>query len=180
MKKSSLSLEVICHRNNQNDEKLVLENNEYKTKPIINRPHLSNEGMLANIENQKVDFFKQMYQNLNLPDDVESYSLVVVKNETYTSKQCSLSKPISRRTIATVGTSLYAYESSSRNIFLVSKEDLNNSLKLFSLLSYEYINKRKTNNDKEQIYREVYDILNESLDKHTTEVNVLKSLNLNR
>lgn len=166
MKKSKLSLEVICHRENKKDEKLVYDNHEYKTKPIINRVYMNTEGMLANIENQKVDLFSKQYDDLTLPTDVDAFSLVLSKNEIYTSDKCSVTKPISSKEIVRVGTNLYAYESKSRNVFIVDKEDLIDALNFLSLLSYQYINKRKErkyNNEKFKLYKDVNDILNESI-----------------
>ena len=166
MKKSKLSLEVICHRENKKDEKLVFENHEYKTKPIVNRVYMNNEGMLANIENQKVDLFSKIYNDLTLPTDVDAFSLVVVKNEIYTSEKCSVTKPVSSKEIARVGTNLYAYESKSSNVFVVDKEALVDALKFFSMLSYQYISEReerKLNNEKFKTYSEVFDMLNESI-----------------
>lgn len=163
MKRSNLSLEVICHRENKKDEKLVFENNEYKTRPIINRVYMNNEGMLANIENQKVNLFSKLYSDITLPIDVESFSLVIVKNEIYTSKKCSVTKPISSREILRVGTNLYAYESKTNNVFIVNKEALNDVLNMLSLLSYQYINERKSKSEKFKTFEEVFNILNESI-----------------
>ena len=176
MKKSNLSLEVICHRENKKDEKLVFENNIYKTKPIVNRVHMNNEGILANIENQKVDLFNKLYNDLTLPTDVDAFSLVVVKNEIYTSEKCSIIKPISSKEIARVGTNLYAYESKSSNVFIVNKEDLVDALKFFSLLSYQYITEReerKSNNERFKTYNEVFDMLNDSINHNYKVHNII-------
>ena len=173
MKKSYLSLEVICHRNCKDDEKLVFQNNEYKTKPIINRVHMSNEGILASIENQKVDLFKQLYRGIKLPEDIESFSLILTKNDNYISKNCSVSKNISSKELLRVGTNLFAYENSIKNTFLVNKEELSNILELLSIISFEYIkerNLRKSGKDS----KDFYEILNEALNYKFNIVNTLK------
>ena len=166
MKKSYLSLEVICHRNCKDDEKLVFQNNEYKTKPIINR-------VLASIENQKVDLFKQLYRGIKLPEDIESFSLILTKNDNYISKNCSVSKNISSKELLRVGTNLFAYENSIKNTFLVNKEELSNILELLSIISFEYIkerNLRKSGKDS----KDFYEILNEALNYKFNIVNTLK------
>ena len=91
MKKTYYTLEVICHKNNENDKKLVCENGNFLLRDSINRPFIIESGILSNIEKNKVDLLNlKNVSKLSLPSNIDSFSLVLFKKTKYTSNTCNI------------------------------------------------------------------------------------------
>ncbi|MGM9877487.1 MAG: hypothetical protein ACI33S_02445 [Bacilli bacterium] len=133
MIKRIIKLEVLCHDEKGNTTRLNYNNGKYFCTPIINRPHMSNEGILSQFDNTAVDILNQSIDfHSILPENIKSYSLVINGYNEYVSNNTSIIKPVFSKELVTFGENLYAYcDSKSDNVILVDVE-LDYIIKLIS------------------------------------------------
>ena len=147
MKKIYYTLEVICHKEGKEDERLINDNGEYKTSIFIKRPYIKNEGIVSRLDSQSVNLFNEKnIFNLNIPSDVESFSLVLFKKAEYSGDNNPLIKIEDEKEIARVGTNLFAFESKCDIVNLVHKNELSNMLKLYAYNTKSYLKRIKVRN----------------------------------
>ena len=146
MKKTYYTLEVICHKNNENDKKLVCENGNFLLRDSINRPFIMESGILSNIEKNKVDLLNlKNVSKLSLPSNIDSFSLVLFKKTKYTSNTCNIIVTENEKEILKIYDNLLEY---SDNGILMNRSEydevLNNiAYKINSIIRKKAINELK-------------------------------------
>lgn len=153
MKKVYKTLEIVCHRDNQKDERLILKNGKYSTAPIVNTMHMSSEGYVSMMDKATVDLFKGDFNSeIELPQDIESLSLVLVEKTEYISKNCSIIETSSREVLTKLGCNLFVFDDSCNDTILVNKDELASALRIVS--KYDRIAKLKLNKTSEDTMKE--------------------------
>lgn len=134
MIKRSVKLEVICRDENGNVERLNYNDGKYFKSIIVNRPHMAHEGILSYYNKTAINLLEQSidFQSI-LPQENKSYSLVINSYDEYISQNTSIIKRVNSEEISSFGNNLFVYgDAKSENITLVSEDDLDYLLKLFS------------------------------------------------
>ena len=145
MKRSYYTLEVVCHKENEKDKRLLKDGSLSK----ITRPFLGNEGPNSRNEGNKVDLFKlDKISDLVIPSDIDSFSLVLFKKTNYTSNQCCLITVEGMNELLRVGDNLFAYASECEAL-MVLKEYYQEVLVRYAYYIKKYIKKLKLERLKE-------------------------------
>ena len=144
MKRSYYTLEVVCHKVNEKDKRLIKDENGFKLTDIISRPFVSDEGINSRNESNKIDLFSNVdIDSLSLPNDIDSFSLVLFKKTNYTSKQCSILVTDSSLELLRVGDNLFAYDTKCENSVLVPREEFSHELKKYAYYTKEYLRRKR-------------------------------------
>ncbi len=163
MKKTYYTLEVVCHKDNCKDTRLAFNQNNYFCAPLSRKVFVSNEGPSARYDKQSVNLFSlKNISELKLPQDIDSYSLVLFKKTNYISNNSTITMIDSEKEIVKVGSNLFIYDAKCDIVNLTGKNEYNLLLNKYASMIRLYMLKQEKKKIKEisEIELESISVLN--------------------